>query len=131
MLQELDAQSGLDKVVFVLSSEETELRERVSGMIVHSFESEEALLRAWLKWFIEADPDAIVLFEVILSALDCRSMFARAVVLLAWPGSHTTNIKHAESALQIRRLSASRHLGHACWPWMGQVCMPCRQYVRG
>ena len=61
-------------MVFVLSSKETELRERVSGMIVHSFGNEEALLRAWLKWFIEADPDAIVLFEVILSALDCRSM---------------------------------------------------------
>ncbi|KAK9810365.1 hypothetical protein WJX72_009511 [[Myrmecia] bisecta] len=55
-----------DKVVFSWASDRQQqtLVERGSGATVRCFESEEAMLLAWLEHFRSADPDAIPLFQV-------------------------------------------------------------------
>ena len=65
------------QVVFAWAKDVTsqqQIDEAVSGAEVRLFGSELEMLQAWLAFFMEADPDALILFQV---RLDPSGLFSR------------------------------------------------------
>ena len=50
-------------------SSQQQLEEAVSGAEVRLFSNELSMLQAWLAFFMEADPDALILFQVCTPAM--------------------------------------------------------------
>lgn len=66
----------LSQVVFAWAkdvSSQQQIEEAVSGAEVRLFSTELDMLQAWLAFFMEADPDALILFQVCI---------------LMWPSHH-------------------------------------------